>query len=78
MPQRSPAEIRASIEQNRQELVRSVTSARAEVARITDWRQHIADHKQELTVAAAAIGFLVGGSVVLKGLRRRKQRMLTR
>jgi hypothetical protein len=74
MAQRSPAEIRASIEENRQELVRSVNNARMEVARITDWRQHIADHKQELTVAAAAIGFLVGSSLVLKGMRRRRLR----
>lgn len=73
MPQRSPAEIRASIEENRQELVRSVSSARNEVARITDWRQHIADHKQELTVGAAAVGFLVGSAIVLKGLRRRRR-----
>lgn len=73
MPQRSPAEIRASIEENRNELVRSVNNARTEVARITDWRQHIADHKQELTVGAAAIGFLVGSSLVLKGLRRRRR-----
>ncbi|MBI2692229.1 MAG: DUF3618 domain-containing protein [Solirubrobacterales bacterium] len=72
MAQRSPAEIRASIEENRQQLVHSVNSARTEVARITDWRQHIADHKQELTVGAAAIGFLVGSSLVLKGLRRRR------
>lgn len=73
MPQRTPEEIRASIEQNRQELVRSVNSARGEIARITDWRQHIADHKQELTVAAAAVGFLIGSRIVLKGLRRRRQ-----
>lgn len=73
MPQRSPAEIRASIEENRQELVRSVTDARTEIARITDWRQHIADHKQELTVAAAAVGFLIGSNLVLKGLRRRRR-----
>jgi hypothetical protein len=73
MPQRSPAEIRASIEENRQELVRSVTDARTEIARITDWRQHIADHKQELTVGAAAIGFLIGSTIVLKGLRRRRR-----
>jgi hypothetical protein len=73
MPQRSPAEIRASIEENRQELVRSVNSARTEVARLTDWRQHIADHKQELTVAAAAVGFLVGSKIVLSGLRRRRR-----
>lgn len=73
MPQRSPAEIRASIEQNRNELVRSVDDARNEIARITDWRQHIADHKQELTIGAAAIGFLIGGTLVLKGMRRRRR-----
>jgi hypothetical protein len=73
MAQRSPAEIRASIEDNRQQLVHSVNSARTEVARLTDWRQHIADHKQELTVGAAAIGFLVGSTIVLKGLRRRRR-----
>ncbi len=73
MPQRSPAEIRASIEENRQELVSSVNAARTEVARLTDWRQHIADHKQELTIGAAAVGFLVGSTIVLKGLRRRRR-----
>lgn len=73
MPQRSPAEIRASIEENRQELVSSVNAARTEVARLTDWRQHIADHKQELTIGAAAVGFLVGSTLVLKGLRRRRR-----
>ncbi|MFT4049805.1 MAG: DUF3618 domain-containing protein [Solirubrobacterales bacterium] len=73
MPQRSPAEIRASIEENRQELVSSVNAARTEVARLTDWRQHIADHKQELQVGAAAVGFLVGSALVLKGLRRRRR-----
>lgn len=70
---RSPAEIRASIEENRQELVKSVTDARTEVARITDWRQHIADHKQELQIGAAAIGFLIGSRIVIKGLRRRRR-----
>lgn len=73
MQERSPAEIRASIEQNRQELVRSVAAARSEVARITDWRQHIADHKQEITAVAAAAGFLVGGTIVLKALRGRRR-----
>jgi len=73
MAQRHPAEIRASIEENRQELVRSVNAARNEVARITDWRQHIADHKQEITVGAAAVGFIVGSALVLKGLRRRRR-----
>ena len=74
MAQRSPAGIRASIDENRQELVRSVDNARTEIARITDWRQHIADHRQEITIGAAAIGFLIGSNLVLKGLRRRRLR----
>jgi hypothetical protein len=73
MAQRSPAEIRASIEENRQALVHSVTSARTEVARLTDWRGHIANHKEELQIGAAAVGFLVGSALVLKGLRRRRR-----
>ena len=38
MPQRSPAEIRASIEENRQALVKSVDATRNEIVRLTDWR----------------------------------------
>jgi 3-hydroxy-3-methylglutaryl CoA synthase len=72
MPERSPAEIRASIEANRQALVTSVDNARNEVARLTDWRGYIAEHKQEITVGAAAVGFLVGSAIVLRGLRRRR------
>ena len=72
MSQRTPAEIRASIEENRQALVSSVNEARNEVVRLTDWKGQIAAHKQELTVGAAAVGFLVGSALVLRGLRRRR------
>ena len=72
MPQRSPAEIRASIEEKRQALVHSVEQARSEVVRLTDWRGYVERHKQELTVGAAAVGFVVGSALVLRGLRRRR------
>ncbi|MGH2906429.1 MAG: DUF3618 domain-containing protein [Solirubrobacterales bacterium] len=72
MPQRSPDEIRASIEENRQALISSVDNARTEVARLTDWRGFITEHKQQLTVGAAAVGFVVGSAIVLRGLRRRR------
>lgn len=72
MPDRSPTEIRASIEQNRQALVRSVDSAHNEIARLTDWRGHIAAHRQELTVGAAVVGFAVGSALVLRAMRRRR------
>lgn len=67
---RSPEEIRASIEINRQELVASVNSARMEVARLTDWRAYVVEHKREIAIAAAATGFLIGSRIVL-GRRRR-------
>ncbi len=73
MPQRSPADIRASIEQNRQELVRAVDNTRSELVRITDWRQHIADHKDEITKVAAVTGFVIGSALVLRGMRRRRR-----
>ena len=72
MPQRTPDEIRASIIENRMALVASVENARTEVARLTDWRGFVAEHKQELTVAASVAGFIVGGLLVRRGLRRRR------
>ena len=72
MPQRTPDEIRASIIENRMARVASVENARTEVARLTDWRGFVAEHKQELTVAASVAGFIVGGLLVRRGLRRRR------
>ena len=45
MAQRSPAEIRSSIEANRMELAVSVERLRGEVARLTDWRAHVERHR---------------------------------
>jgi hypothetical protein len=68
--QRSPAEIRDSIESNRQELAVSLEHLRGEVTRITDWRGQIQRHQRELAMGAAAFGVLM----VLRGRRRRKRR----
>jgi len=70
MAQRTPAEIRSSIEANRQELVVSVDRLRGEVARVTDWRGQLQRHQRELAMGAAAVGVLM----VLRGRRRRKRR----
>jgi hypothetical protein len=70
MPQRSPAEIRSSIEANRAELELSLTRLRGEVAELTDWRAHVNRHRRELMIGAAVVGFAVG----LRGLRRRRKR----
>ena len=70
MAQRSPAEIRSSIESNRMELAVSVDRLRGEVAHITDWRGHIERHRSELMMGAAVVGFAIG----VRLLRRRRRR----
>ena len=70
MAQRSTAEIRSSIEANRQELAVSLERLRGEVARVTDWRGQIQRHQRELAIGAAAVGVLI----VLRGRRRRRKR----
>jgi hypothetical protein len=70
MAQRSPAEIRSSIEANRMELAVSVQRLRGEVTRLTDWRGHIERHRTEITIGAAVVGLLVGTRM----MRRRRRR----
>jgi hypothetical protein len=70
MAQRSPAEIRSSIESNRMELAVAVQQLRGEVTHLTDWRGHIERHRSELTVGAAVVGLAIAGRL----LRRRRRR----
>ena len=75
---RTPEEIRASIEQNRQELGTSLVRLRDEVTEMTDWRSQIKRNAPRLTAAAAATGFLVAGgiggvgSIIFCGRRKRR------
>jgi uncharacterized protein (TIGR03382 family) len=71
MAQRSAAEIRSSIEANREELAVSIVKLRGEVTHLTDWRGHIARHERELKIGGAvAVGLLVTSGL----LRRRRKR----
>jgi uncharacterized membrane protein len=70
MAQRSPAEIRSSIENNRVELAVSIDRLRGEVARLTDWRGQIERHRTELTIGAAVVGVVLGARM----MRRRRRR----
>jgi hypothetical protein len=70
--ERNPEQIRASIEENRMALVASVDAARNELARLTDWRGFVAEHKQQITVVAGVAGFVAGTLLVRRGLRRRR------
>jgi hypothetical protein len=60
MAQRSPAEIRSSIESNRMEFAVSLDRLRGEVAHLTDWRGHIERHREPLMLGAAVVGFAFG------------------
>ena len=75
---RTPEQIRASIEQNRQELAVSITQLKGEVERLTDWRGQLRTHRREVMIAAAVAGFVIGGGIagvtgVLFGRRRRRR-----
>lgn len=69
-PGRSPAEIRRDIDLKRRELGTSVESLRGRVNELTDWRRQVEEHKQQLIMGAAAVGFFVGARAML---RRRKR-----
>ena len=70
MAQRTPEEIRSSIESNRMELAVSIDRLRGEVAHITDWRGHLQRHRPEVTAAAAVVGLFLGARM----MRRRRRR----
>lgn len=67
MPTRSPEEIRASIEQNRQELGHSLEKLRREVGVLTDWRAQMRQHQREVLIGAGIAGFVLGGGIAALG-----------
>jgi hypothetical protein len=69
MPQRSPAEIRSSIEANRNELAVSIAQLRGEVAYLTDWRGHLERHRREVIIAGAIVGLALGSRLLRRRLR---------
>jgi hypothetical protein len=77
-PPRTPEQIRASIEQNRQELGTAVEKLRVEVAKLTDWRTQLRHYEPQAMIGAAAAGFVLGGGLAAIGAltfgrRRRKK-----
>jgi hypothetical protein len=77
MPPRSPEEIRASIELNRQELGTSLEKLRREVVHLADWRGQIRRHHQQVLIGAGIAGFVLGGGIAALGAlafgRRRRE-----
>ena len=70
-PGRSPAEIRRDIDLKRRELGTSVEALRGRVNELTDWRRQAEEHKQQLIVGAAAVGFLIGARAMMRRRRNR-------
>jgi 50S ribosomal subunit-associated GTPase HflX len=66
LPGRTPAQIRADIEAQRRDLGNSVDQLRTRVAELTDWRRQVREHRSQLIVGAAVVGFAVGGLMMLR------------
>jgi hypothetical protein len=69
VPGRSPAQIRQDIERQRHDLGRSVELLRGRVTELTDWRRQVREHRSQLVVGAAVVGFAVGGLMMLRRRR---------
>jgi hypothetical protein len=69
---RSAEQIRRDIAVQQQQLNTSVQALRARVTELTDWRRQVQEHKQELIVGAAVVGFAVG-LLAMRGRRRRRR-----
>jgi Protein of unknown function (DUF3618) len=65
-PGRSAAEIRRDIELQRHQLGSSVEALRGRVNELTDWRRQVREHKSELIVGAAVVGFALGVRAMLR------------
>jgi hypothetical protein len=63
---RSAAEIRHDIDANRRDLGRSVEALRGRVTELTDWRRQVREHRRQLALGAAVVGFAVGGLIALR------------
>ena len=70
-PGRSPAEIRRDIDLRRREFGTSVEALRGRVNELTDWRRQVEEHKQQLIMGAAAVGFFIGARAMLRRRRNR-------
>jgi hypothetical protein len=68
-PNRTSEQIRADIESQRDELATSVVALRSKVTELTDWRRQVREHRRELTIGAAVVGFALGARWALRRRR---------
>jgi hypothetical protein len=84
MASRTPEEIRAEIERNRQQLGTAVEQLRVEVVKLTDWRAQLRRYEPQVLIGAGVAGFVLGGGIAAVGAltfgrrRRRQQKLLGR
>jgi dienelactone hydrolase len=60
---RTPEQIRASIEEARRELAFSVDDLRSKVQEIADWRRQLSENRTAALSTAAVTGFVIGGGI---------------
>ena len=63
MTERSPSEIRASVQETRRELEFSLNDLQSKVTELTDWRSQLIQNRKKVLIGAAVAGFLIGGGV---------------
>ena len=63
MTERSPAEIRASVQETRRELEFSLNDLQSKVNELTDWRTQLVQNRKKVLIGAAVAGFVIGGGV---------------
>ena len=68
-PVRTAAEIRRDIDIQREQLGTSVEALRGRVTELTDWRRQVNEHRSQLIVGAAVVGFAIGVRAMLRRRR---------
>ena len=74
MADRSPEQIRGSVEATRQELTFSLNDLQSKVTELTNWRKPLVENKTAVLAGAAVAGFVLGGGLAATvGAFRRKR-----
>lgn len=63
MPERTPEQIRESVQETRRDLEYSLNDLSAKVTELTDWRSQIAQNRKQIMIGAAVAGFVIGGGI---------------
>ena len=66
---RTADQIRRDVQLQREELAGAVESLRGRVTELTDWRRQVREHRRELILGAAIVGFAVGARIALRRRR---------